>query len=75
MLNSSELDSELVDSKIFDPEEIKKVGNHMYCYDFLIRQAFKRNIAVRDSRNLSRFWKNEQTTLERAGCILNPDPR
>ena len=28
MLNSSELDSELVDSKIFDPEEIKKVGNH-----------------------------------------------
>ena len=28
MLNSSEVDSELVDSKIFDPEEIKKVGNH-----------------------------------------------
>ena len=28
MLNSNEVDSELVDSKIFDPEEIKKVGNH-----------------------------------------------
>ena len=58
MLNNIEVDSELVDSKIFDPEEFKKVGNHN-CYDFLVRQAFKRNIAVRDSRNLSRFWKNE----------------
>ena len=29
MLNSSEVDSELVDGKIFDPEEIKKVGNHI----------------------------------------------
>ena len=54
MLNSSEVDSELVDGKIFDPEEIKKVGNHILLR-FLYWQAFKRNIAVRDSRNLSRF--------------------
>ena len=27
MLNNIEVDSELVDSKIFDPEEFKKVGN------------------------------------------------
>ena len=31
MLNNIEVDSELVDSKIFDPEEFKKVGNHN-CY-------------------------------------------
>ena len=29
MLNNIEVDSELVDSKIFDPEKIKKVGNHI----------------------------------------------
>ena len=28
MLNNIEVDSALVDSKIFDPEEIKKVGYH-----------------------------------------------